>query len=101
MMMKIKWIIVNELSDGHGVLFIHNAVDKAVAFLVGYYWLHGAPCNVNVEILNNNYISIEDLSVDIKKIVDETKNTIRLFIKNKGIKEDSSIDGQVRAWWNA
>lgn len=99
--MKIKWEKVNELSDGHGILFIHKAIDKSVAFLVGYEWLHGAPYQVTVEIIKKNHLSKEHSTLDINKIIDETKNTIQLFIKNKGLKDNRSSEDQVRVWWNA
>jgi hypothetical protein len=101
MKMKIEWEKVKELSDGHGVLFIHNEIKKPIAFLVGYKWLHEEPDKVTVEILQDDFLFKSNPSLDINKIIDETKRAIRLFIKNKSIIDHGSGKEQVRVWYNA
>jgi hypothetical protein len=101
MKMKIEWEKVKELSDGHGVLFIHNEIKKPIAFLVGYKWLHEEPDKVTVEILQDEFLLKVSQTLNIKKIIVETKREIRLFIKNKVIKKYDSSEGPVRVWYNA
>lgn len=101
MKMKIEWEKVKELSDGHGVLFIHNEIKKPIAFLVGYKWLHEEPDKVTVEILQDEVLLKASQTLNIKSIIGETKGEIRLFIKNKVIKKCDSGEGQVRVWYNA
>ena len=98
--MKIKWKIVDELSDGHGVLFRHKYVDAFIAFLVGYKWLHGDPYQVTVEILEKGILSKECISADIDSILDETKRAVRIFVKNKGSKDMVSEENYVSTWYN-
>jgi hypothetical protein len=99
--MKIEYEKVDELSDGHGVLFIHTAIDKPIAFLVGYKWLHGEPSKIKVEILPENHLYKEYPTLDIDNIIYETQKGIRLFIKNKGSKKVYFRGNRVRVWYNA
>jgi hypothetical protein len=99
--MKIEWEKVKELSDGHGVLFIHTTINKPIAFLVGYEWLHGTPNQVTVEILRNDFLLEANPTLNVNRIIEETKGAIRLFVKNKVIKECDSSEGHVRVWYNA
>jgi hypothetical protein len=98
---KIKWKTVNELSDGHGVLFINKSVDASIAFLIGYKWLHGDPYQATVEILDRYFLSKKYPTVDIDIILDETKRAVRIFIRNKGSKDMASEENNVFTWYNA
>jgi hypothetical protein len=98
--MKIKWKKVDELEDGHGVLFRHKYVDASIAFLVGYKWLHGDPYQVTVEILEKDILSEKYPSADIDIILDETKKEVRIFVKNKGSKDMDSKENYVSTWYN-
>jgi hypothetical protein len=99
--MKIEWETVKELSDGHGVLFIHNEIKKPIAFLVGYKWLHEEPDKVTVEILQDEFLFKVNPTININRIIGETKRTIRLFIKNKSMEDYGSGKEQVRVSYNA
>ncbi len=99
--MKIEWEKVKELSDGHGVLFIPATIDKPIAFLLGYEWFHGEPDKVTVEILQDDCLFKENISLDINNIIDETNRSIRLFIKSKGLRGCGSREAKVRVWYNA
>jgi hypothetical protein len=99
--MKIKWKKVEELENGHGVLFRHKYVDASIAFLVGYKWLHGDPYQVTVEILEENVLSKKYPSADIDSILDETKRAVRIFVKNKGSMGMVREESYVSPWYNA
>ena len=99
--MMIEWKKVNELSDGHGVLFIYIPIKKAVAFVEGYEWFHGNPKNVVVEILENSSVLFEKFNVDGDYVIKHAKDTVKYFLNNKGIQNGKFVNEYFCVWFNA
>ena len=99
--MMIEWKKVNELSDGHGVLFIYLPIKKAVAFVEGYEWFHGTPKNVVVEILENSSVLFENFNVDGNNVIINAKDTVKYFLNNKCTQNGKFVNEYFRVWFNA
>ena len=97
----IKWKNVDELSDGHGVLFIYLPIKKAVAFVEGYEWLHGDPENVVVELLKNSSDLFKEYNLDGIFVTKKVKDTINYFLNNKDTQDGKYINEYFRVWFNA
>ena len=96
--MVIEWKNVDSLSDGHGVLFIYIRLKKAIAFIVGYEWLHGRPGKVTVETLRKNSPIFSQDNVNGGIAIEGVKRTVVRFLERKKCSPIRSKD--YRVWFN-